>query len=87
MPREMDREPLRLSGVWQPQTLVPVLEGEVAEEGLAEITPNRGGLDVGVTWRPPLGEETTASAGLDQTCPPPRPPHRSRVECGTVCEG
>lgn len=64
IPREMDSDPFRLRGVWQPHMRGPVLEGEVGQDRSAALPGLRGDDDV---YCCPRGEGITASGGRDNT--------------------
>lgn len=63
IPLDIESDPLRLRGVWQPQMRGPVLAGELGPD-LRSILPGLGGGDE--SYRP-RGEGIAASGGRDST--------------------
>ncbi len=63
IPREIDREPFRLRGVWQPQIRGPVLDGELGRDLEAILLGLIGGEGACL----PQGEGITASGGRERT--------------------
>lgn len=64
IPREIDSDPFRLRGVWQPHMRGPILEGELGQDPRINLPGLDGGEHAN---RPSRGEGIIASGGRDKT--------------------